>query len=79
MAWTDIWMKIFPTIKTAIGYTSKSAWKKISYVNSSKLTQITIYIYIYIYNNFGQVVPPFDINLSNTLSTQNYLLTLHRL
>ena len=49
---------LFHTIKTAIGYPPELAWNKISYVNFCKLTQITKKS-----DNFGQVMPPFDIKL----------------
>ena len=49
---------MFHTIQTAISYPPELAWKKISYMYFCKLTQVTK-----IKDNFGQVVPTFDINL----------------
>ena len=45
---------VFHTLKTAIGYPPELSWNKISNVNFCKLTQT---------DNFGQVLPPFDINV----------------
>ena len=47
---------VFRIIKTTIGYSSESAWNKISYVNFWKID--TNYEKI---DNLAQVVPPFDI------------------
>ena len=49
---------VFHTIKTAIGYTPKLAWNKISYAHFFKLAQITKKLII-----LGQVVPLFGIKL----------------
>ena len=49
---------VFPTIKTTIDYSPESACNKIGYINFCKLTQITKKN-----DNFGQVVPPFDMKL----------------
>ena len=49
---------VFHTMKWEVGYSPKSTWNKISHVNFCKLAQITKKK-----DNFGQVVPPFDIKL----------------
>ena len=65
---------VFHTTKTAISYPPKSTWNKISYVNFCKLAQITKKLITLV-----KLCLPLIYNLSNTLATQNYLLTLHRL
>ena len=50
---------VLHNIKTLIGYPPELARNKISYVNFCKLTQFTKKKT----DNFGQVVPPFDIKL----------------
>ena len=64
----------FNNIKNTMSYPPKSNLCKISYANFCKLAKSTKKN-----DNFGQVVPPFNINLSNTSATHNYFLLLHRL